>query len=82
MIGQFRKFSGSIYAKILLGIIIGLLQQYFGIIGMGGGNFIIDSYPVDFSGVDILLVFITVIIIGAFASWYPSKILINRLFRK
>jgi len=67
---------------ILLGLMFGLLQQYFGIIGMGGGNFIIDSYPVDFSQGDILLVFITVIIIGAFASWYPSKFLTNRLFKK
>ena len=74
-------FFGAI-GGLLLGIALGLLQQYFGIIGMGGGNFIIDSYPVSFSSLDVLLVFFTVIIIGLFASWYPSKILTDRLFRK
>ena len=74
-------FSGAV-GGLFLGITLGLLQQYFGFIGMGGGNFIIDSYPVSFSILDLLLVFFTVIIIGLLASWYPSKILTDRLFRK
>ena len=72
----------GVIGGLLLGIAFGLLQQHFGFIGMGGGNFIIDSYPVSFSSLDVLLVFFTVIIIGLFASWYPSKILTDRLFRK
>ncbi|MDC0204397.1 ABC transporter permease [Flavobacteriales bacterium] len=67
---------------LLIGVTLGLLQQSFGFVGMGGGNFIIDAYPVAFSTLDILLVFVTVIIIGSLASWYPSKALTNRLFRK
>ena len=73
--------SGAI-GGLLIGITLGLLQQSFGFVGMGGGNFIIDSYPVAFSALDVLLVFVTVIIIGLLASWYPSKLLTNRLFRK
>ena len=67
---------------LLIGTILALLQQTFGFISMGEGNFIIDSYPVSFSALDLLLVLFTVVIIGVLASWYPSKILTNRIFRK
>lgn len=74
-------FSGVI-GGLLLGVTLGMLQKYFGFIGMGGGNFIIDSYPVSFSVLDVLLVFGTVTIIGLLASWYPSKLLTNQIFKK
>ena len=67
---------------LLIGIAVGFLQQTFGFIGMGGGNFVIDVYPISFSILDVLLVFSSVIFIGLLASWYPSIQLTKRLFRK
>ena len=67
---------------LLIGIAAGFLQQTFGFIGMGGGNFVIDAYPISFSILDVLLVFSSVIFIGLLASWYPSIQLTKRLFRK
>jgi lipoprotein-releasing system permease protein len=67
---------------LLIGIAVGFLQQTFGFIGMGGGNFVIDAYPISFSILDVLLVFSSVIFIGLLASCYPSIQLTKRLFRK
>jgi lipoprotein-releasing system permease protein len=67
---------------LLIGIAVGFLQKTFGFIGMGGGNFVIDAYPISFSILDVLLVFSSVIFIGLLASWYPSIQLTKRLFRK
>jgi len=60
---------GMGFALILLAI-----QQIFGIIELQGrGTFVIDAYPVEMKLTDFVLVFITVIIIGLLASWFPSK---------
>ncbi len=65
----------------LLGLIVGFvllqLQLQFGLIklGAGEGSFIIDAYPVKILPLDFLYVFITVIIIGYIATWYPVRFL-------
>ena len=66
---------------LALGLVLAFLQQTFGIIGMGGGNFVVEAYPVAIKIADVFLVSITVIIIGIIASWYPSKVLTRKLFR-
>jgi len=58
---------GFYFALILLAA-----QQIFGIIKLEG-SFVIDAYPVEMKLTDFVLVFITVIIIGLLASWFPSK---------
>jgi len=62
---------------IILGVILCLLQMYFGLISMGptAGAFIIDAYPVQVIFGDLLLVLITVLSIGFLASWYPVRFL-------
>ncbi len=74
-------FIGMIIG-LLIGLFFGYIQQKFGIIGMGGGNFVIDSYPILFSLKDISLILSIVMIIGLLASWYPSLILVKRFFKK
>jgi lipoprotein-releasing system permease protein len=69
------------FLGILLGLLLATLQMKYGIIGMGEGNFIIHSYPVVIHYLDLLWVEITVIVIGLFASWYPAKVLTNRLLK-
>ena len=62
----------------LLGLALGTgfswVQQRFGLIRLqGSGTFIIDSYPVKIEGVDIFLIWITVLLIGLIAARYPVK---------
>lgn len=70
---------GGVLSGILLGVILTLTQQYFGILRLGESNtFIVDSYPVRLDMTDLLLVFITVLIIGFFAVWFPVRYLGKR----
>jgi lipoprotein-releasing system permease protein len=64
-----------------IGLIICYLQQTFGFITLGdsSGNFVIDSYPVSIHLQDVFLIFITVLIVGYIALWYPVKRLSIRL---
>lgn len=69
----------------LLGIVVGLvlcwLQTTFGLISMGGkaGSFIVESYPVSVHAMDILLIFITVLLVSVIATWYPVRYLSKNL---
>jgi len=66
---------------LAIGLLLACLQQIFGFIGMGSGNFVVEAYPVAIKISDVFLVSITVIIIGIIASLYPSKVLTRKLFR-
>ena len=58
---------------IILGTLISLAQEHFGLIKIGGsGTFIIDAYPVHYQFPDILLVWFTVLMIGYFAAYVPA----------
>lgn len=71
--GWLISIVGSI-AGIFLGTIISLLQEYLGIIKIGGsGTFVIDAYPVKYQLPDILLVWLTVLVIGFIAAWIPAR---------
>ncbi len=69
---------------ILLGLVLCFLQIKYGLISLGqqAGAFIIDAYPVKVVASDILLVFITVITIGFFSSWYPVQFLSKKWFKQ
>ena len=81
----FRKSMFTILLGIGVGLFIGLglafLQQTFGFIGMGGGSFVINTYPITIVFTDIILVSFTVFVIGLLASWYPAKVLSSKLFK-
>lgn len=84
-------YEGRIISAVgaLIGIGLGLalcgLQQAFGFVKMGesSGTFIVNAYPVSVHYWDVLVVFITVILIGWAASWIParrlSKQILNRI---
>lgn len=67
---------------IIIGLILCFLQIRYGLIRLGqqAGAFIIDAYPVKVAAGDILIVFVTVIIIGFFSSWYPVQFLSKKWF--
>ena len=81
----FKKSMLTIILGTGIGLFIGLglafLQQTFGFISMGGGSFVINTYPIAIAFNDVLLVSVTVFVIGLLASWYPAKLLGRKLFK-
>lgn len=76
--GVIVSFVGAVVG-ILLGLVLCLAQQEFGLISTGGsGDFIMDSYPVRVMWSDVLVVFATVLVTGVVAVWLPVKILTKR----
>ncbi len=68
-------------AGMLLGVILVLLQQEFGLIRMQG-SFIIQYYPVRLIFSDLIIVFGTVVILGFLAAYYPVKYIERNLLNK
>lgn len=86
-IRQIFLFEGRMISVIgaVLGIALGLLlcglQQAFGFVRMGGsdGTFVVNAYPVSVHYVDVFFIFVTVIVVGWLAVWYPVRALSKRL---
>lgn len=81
--GWMISLSGAIFG-LILGLILCLLQQYFGLLKLGTtpGTFIIDAYPVQVQVLDIVTIFVTVSLIGIVAVLYPTNNLRKRLSKK
>ena len=60
---------------LVLGGLIALAQQEFGILKLGGGEgtYIVDAYPVKVQLFDFFSVLVTVLFIGALTTWYPVR---------
>jgi lipoprotein-releasing system permease protein len=78
--GRMISTIGAIIG-VLLGLLLCLIQQEFGIVALGDseGSFIVNAYPVSVHYVDVLVIFLTVILIGWLAVWYPVRYLSKRL---
>ena len=71
------------FIGIGLGLLLCLLQQEFALVKMGsGGNFIVSAYPVSVHYIDVFIIFLTVIIVGWAAVWYPVRYMSKRLLEK
>ena len=68
-------------AGIVAGVVLCLIQHYFGIISLGN-NFIVESYPVSVHLTDVLLIFITVLAVGALSVIFPVKYMSQRLMQR
>ena len=74
-------FEGRLISAIgaVIGILIGLLlcwlQQRFELVALGSssGSFVVNAYPVSVHPEDIVLIFVTVIVVGWLAVWYPVR---------
>lgn len=83
MEGWMISFVGAIVG-IILGLLLCYAQQTFGILSLGGGSgagFVVDAYPVSVHWQDILLIFITVILVGLLSVWYPVHYLSRQLLK-
>lgn len=59
---------------LIIGSVIAWLQAEYGLIKLNSsGSFIIDAYPVIYKLSDVLKIFITVLLIGFLAAWYPIR---------
>jgi len=69
---------------IILGVILCLIQENFGIIGLGDGSslFVVDSYPVRLFWSDVFWASISVLLIGFFTTLIPCSRLKTHSQRK
>ena len=80
--GRMITFIGVV-AGIVLGVALCVLQQEFGLISLGAsGSFIVDAYPVSVHFWDVVLVFVTVIVVGFLSVWYPVRYLFKKCFNR
>lgn len=78
--GRMISLAGAAVG-LLLGLALCWLQQKFGLISMGSsaGSFIVEAYPVSVHVGDLVIVFLTVLVVGWAAVWWPVRYLSRRL---
>ena len=78
--GRMISAIGAIIG-IGLGLLLCLLQQQYGFVKLGDaeGSFIVDAYPVSVHYLDVLIIFVTVLVVGWLSVWYPVRYLSKRL---
>lgn len=78
MISLFGALTG-----VILGLLLCWLQQEYGLISLGdSGSFVVDAYPVSVHASDVIIVFVTVLLVGFLSVWYPVRFLSKRLLKK
>ena len=60
-------------AGLLLGLGVCWGQLEWGFLKMGEGSFVVNHYPVAIQLKDVAIILMTVLLIGALASWIPAK---------
>ena len=78
--GRMISLAGAAVG-LLLGLALCWLQQEFGLISMGSsaGSFIVEAYPVSVHVGDLVIVFLTVLVVCWAAVWWPVRYLSRRL---
>ncbi|MBR4730925.1 MAG: ABC transporter permease [Prevotella sp.] len=80
-------FEGRLISTIgaIIGILLGLAlcwaQQTYGWVKLGSSSdsFVVNAYPVSVHPEDVILIFITVLVVGFLAVWYPVRYFAKRL---
>lgn len=78
--GRLIAVAGAVLG-IALGLLLCWLQQTYGLVALGRskGSFVVDAYPVSVRALDVAGVFVTVVLVGFAAVWYPVRYLSRRL---
>ncbi len=67
---------GAIFG-LVIGLILCLLQQHFGIIKLGAdaddGTFLVNAYPICVHWTDVALVLFSVLFVGLVVAWWPTR---------
>lgn len=69
--GWFISLLGALIG-IVVGTVLCLLQEHFGILKMGEGS-VVDAYPVITQFSDVLLVLVAVTFLGFITAYYPAR---------
>ncbi len=90
-LGADRRFLRGIFVRegvlisgvggvsgLLLGVVVVLLQQGFGLVRLPAGAFIIDAYPVELQAADLAVIFVTFAIIAWGVSAVATRAIIKR----
>lgn len=65
---------------LVVGLIICLLQEHFGLLKLGNGaEYVVSAYPVAVQATDILIVTIVVLSLGFIAAWIPARRIKNSI---
>ncbi|WP_277232993.1 FtsX-like permease family protein [Phocaeicola salanitronis] len=79
--GRMISFFGA-FIGVVSGLLLCWIQQTFGLIRLGSsGSFVVDAYPVSVEAMDVIIVFITVLLVGFLSVWYPVRYLSKRLLK-
>ena len=76
-----KSMLGVVFGSLIglfLGFLIAYIQQEFGLIKMGEGGFVIDSYPVKILFADFVFIQLIVLVIGFFASWTTAHLMLKK----
>ena len=77
--GRMISFFGA-FIGVVSGLLLCWIQQTFGLIRLGSsGSFVVDAYPVSVEAIDVIIVFVTVLLVGFLSVWYPVRYLSKRL---
>lgn len=79
--GWLISLTGAI-AGIILGFLICMLQQKYGIVKLQSETLILNVFPVAVKLKDFIIVPATVLLIGFMAAWYPVRYLSRKYLRK
>ncbi|MFT7153182.1 MAG: lipoprotein-releasing system permease protein, partial [Alteromonas macleodii] len=75
--GIFISLIGAV-GGLVLGLLVCFVQIQFDLIKLNqGGNYIVQSYPVEVQPMDVLSVFLVVVTIGLLAAWLPVRKIIR-----
>ena len=69
--------SAGVAAGLVLGLALAFLQQSFGLIAIGGGTLIIDTYPVRVAAGDVVLTLLSVSSLDTAISYFTSRSVIK-----
>lgn len=80
MIQRIFLFEGWLISSLgaaiglVIGLIVCLLQEHFGLLKLGNGTeYVLSAYPVSVQTTDVLLVAVIVLSLGAIAAWIPAR---------
>lgn len=72
--GRLISLAGAVIG-IAIGLVLCLLQQELELIRFGSheGAYIINAYPVSVHAIDVIVIFVTVVLVGFISVWYPVR---------
>ena len=62
---------------LCIGVVVTLLQQHFGFVKMPNGNFLIENYPVELQGGDLVMIFVMFVAVALAVSLVAASTMIK-----